>query len=69
MNERLLKAETVRAGMNFSELAEKAGISKSGFYARLKKGSFTQHEICAIQQVLGLSRELMVQIFFGDKVS
>lgn len=69
MNVRLLKAEVVKAGMTFCELAERIGINKSGFYSRLRNHSFKQSEICAIKNVLGMSDELTVAIFFEEEVS
>jgi hypothetical protein len=69
MNERILKAETVRAGLNYSTLATTIGLSKSGFYAKIRNGGFTQNEICAIRQTLGLSDKLTIDIFFTRDVS
>lgn len=69
MNSRLLKAEVIRAGMTFCELADKIGVSKSGFYSRMRNQNFKQSEICAIKDALGMSDDLVVAIFFAEQVS
>ena len=53
-----IKAEIVRRGMTYKEVAEKAGISQRSFYRRCKNNSFTVDELAKILDVLGLKLTL-----------
>lgn len=64
MNTRLLKIEVLKAGITFSKLAEIIGISKSGFYNRVKNQSFKQSEIIAIKNALNMNDVTTAAIFF-----
>ena len=53
-----IKAEIVRRGMTYKEVAEKAGIPARSFYRRCKNNSFTMEEVGRILDVLGLKLTL-----------
>lgn len=49
---------------------EKISISKSAFYRKLKgESEFTRIEIIGISEVLGMSDDQIINIFFRNKVS
>lgn len=70
MQPNLLKAEMVRQGLNGQRLSAAIGISESAFYRKLNGVSeFTQGEIKAIADTLGLGKDTVFQIFFEAEVS
>ena len=70
MNSNLLKAEMVKHRINGQQLSAEIGISESAFYRKLGgKSEFTQGEIFAISNVLGMDRETIFSVFFADEVS
>lgn len=70
MNMNELKAEIARNGLTIPELAKEMGISKKRLYARINlERCFKQSEICAIAEILNLSNEAIIKIFFAEKVS
>lgn len=70
MNIKKLKIELVRCGLSVPGLALKMGVSKKLIYSRINgETSFTQKEISAIARILGLDRNRIIDIFFGDEVS
>ena len=70
MNISELRAELGRHDMSIPALAEKMGISKKQLYERFHgKVSFTQKDILSIKQILDLSNEKIILIFFTPQVS
>lgn len=54
------------SGMTVTSVAEKAGILRETLYNRMKSGDFKGSEICALSQVLNLSRNKRDEIFFAS---
>lgn len=70
MNERELRAIIVREGKRIPDVAKAIGINKATLYKKLRgKNDFTQSEIVKISNLLKLSPEQILFIFFGQKVS
>ena len=68
-NKRLLKAKVVANGMTLGELSESIGISASTMTRKLKEGSFSRAEINEITDVLHLTAEDIVTIFFAPELT
>lgn len=69
MNYDLLKEVIQDSGMKISAIAEKTGISRQALYMKLSgERSFSQGEIMALKNVLHLSDERFMEIFFNDCV-
>lgn len=62
-----LKRRIEESGFSITYVAEKIGILRETFYNRMKTGDFKLSEICALANVLGLSREERDNIFFGTE--
>ena len=70
MNANELKAELIRHGYTIPTYAEALGISKKTAYAKIAgKTDFTQPEIAATKEILELSDQKLLDIFFADEVS
>lgn len=65
-----LKAEIVRNGMTLEKFADKVGLARTTLWRRLSNpNELTLIEIRAMAEVLQLSKEKIVDIFFTEKVS
>lgn len=65
-----LRAEMARQQISIPKLANLIGINKKQLYARFsEKVAFKQNEIQKIKNVLNLSDEKMITIFFSQNVS
>lgn len=70
MNLNALKGEIVKKGMTIKACAEKIGMADFSLERRLKgEIEFKQNEILRISEVLKLTDEEIIEIFFDDKVS
>ena len=70
MNVNDLKAEIARNNLTVPKLAEMMGLDKKTLYSRISgETAFKQPEIAAISQILNLSEESIIRIFFADCVS
>ena len=70
MNINDLKAEIARNSLTVPKLAEMIGLDKKTLYSRLSgETAFKQPEIAAISQILNLSEESIIRIFFAECVS
>ncbi|MBR3591627.1 MAG: DUF739 family protein [Clostridia bacterium] len=70
MNISELNAELARKNISIPELAKLMGVSKKLIYSRFKgETSFKHDEICKIVNILSLSQEKMMLIFFSKQVS
>lgn len=75
MNSRALKSKLVLKDIKVDDLLERleehgVKMSRSTFYRNLKgEGEFDRDEIKAISDLLGLSDEEMLDIFFKEFVS
>ncbi|BDR66688.1 hypothetical protein N072000002_09160 [Clostridium tetani] len=70
MNTTLLKSQIILSNKRIPEIANELGISKSAFYRKLRGDSeFTRQEISKIINLLNLSVETAMAIFFNEKVS
>ena len=75
MNSRALKSRLILAGIKVDDLLAKMqekgiNMSRSTFYRNLRgEGEFDRGEIQIISDLLSLSDEEMVEIFFKDFVS
>ena len=67
MNDRELAAELARKGISQPAAANMIGIGKNAFYRKMKgQSQFKQAEIKRLKQVLSLSDERVIEIFFAD---
>lgn len=53
-------------GMSVTYVAENAGILRETLYNRMKTGDFKVSEICALSEVLNLSKDERDEIFFAS---
>ena len=68
-NAELLEQEISNSGMKISAIADKLGISREGFYKKLRNETeFKASEIVLMQNILNLSNEIRDAIFFAKKV-
>ena len=65
-----LKAEIARRDLTIPKLAKLIGMDKKTLYSRINgETTFKQTEIAKISQVLELSEDMIMSIFFADVVS
>lgn len=70
MNKLELKAELVRQGKTYDNVAETIGISLVSFNRKINdKTEFSLSELTAIKKCLNLSDKRFKEIFFDEKVS
>ena len=70
MNVDELRVELARRNISIPELADKIGIGKKSLYQRFKKETqFKQNEILKIKEILHLSNERVMEIFFSPNIS
>lgn len=70
MNLNDLNAEIARCNLSIPKLATLIGLDKKTLYSRMKgETAFKQPEIVKISQVLNLTQEKILSIFFADSVS
>jgi transcriptional regulator with XRE-family HTH domain len=70
MHPELLKAELALKKVKVNDLAKRLSISLAATSRKLNgRSHFTQREIAVLYDLLELSPEKAVQIFFGKKVS
>jgi transcriptional regulator with XRE-family HTH domain len=63
-----LKAEIVRNGMTIEEFADKVGIERTTLWRRFNNsGNFTLTEITKIADVLNLTKQRIIEIFFSEE--
>ncbi len=65
-NEKELKIASIRKSVNYEQLAEVLKISKSAFYAKIKKGEFKLSEIYIMSSILKLEMKDIEHIFFAN---
>lgn len=66
MNTQMLKGKIVESGITQEAVADAIGMNRSTFYRKMKRkgNTFTVEEMNKIVQVIPLSREEAVLIFF-----
>lgn len=65
MNEKELKAQMILKSKNADEITKALGISKSAFYRKLNgQSEFDRKEICGLIEILQISNEEAIKIFF-----
>lgn len=70
MNEMELRAELARQGYTIPSFSQAIGISKKAGYEKVKGiTNFTQPELAKAKQVLSLTDQRFLSIFFDDIVS
>lgn len=70
MNKKELAAELARNNLTIPKAANAIGIGKKAFYDKLEgRSEFKQTEIWKLKQLLSLSDERMLEIFFAEEVS
>ena len=66
MNGNLLKSIITLQGKTIKEVAKNLNISKSAFYRKMHaKTEFTRVEISKLIEILDLSKEKAIEIFFA----
>lgn len=69
-NQRLLKAKMVERGVTATALSNSIGICEATFYRKINRdGDFSRFEIQKISEVLLLSLEEKVNIFFAKQLT
>lgn len=63
MDERLLRAEIIKQGMTYAQVARAIGVSDSTFWRRMRKGNFGLDEVNAMIRVLNIQNP--GRIFFA----
>lgn len=66
MNKVELEVAILRSGIRIPELAEKICMNKTTFYRKVSTGKFERSEIMRIRDVLSLSDEDLLRIFFDS---
>ena len=70
VNTRLLRGKIEEKGTNISEIAAKIGVDKATLYRRIANSeTFTIGEVGKITEILGLTREESISIFFSQTVA
>ncbi len=66
MNTQMLKGKIVESGITQEAVADAIGMNRCTFYRKMKRkgNTFTVEEMNKIVQVIPLSKEEAVQIFF-----
>jgi transcriptional regulator with XRE-family HTH domain len=65
-----LKAEIARNELTIPKLADLLGMDKKTLYSRMSgETAFKQTEIARISQVLHLTEDAIIRIFFAESVS
>lgn len=68
-NDRLFRSKVVLCGLTLGELAKSMGINESTLHGKLKRqGSFSRDEIGKIRQILDLTDEDIMDIFFASEL-
>lgn len=65
-NIKALRKRIDNSGLSYTFVARKAGILRETLYNRMKTGDFKLSEICALSDVLSLTRDERDSIFFAD---
>lgn len=65
INTQLLKGKIVENGTNVANIAEKLGIDKATLYRHINTGGFSLREVVGIKNLLNLTEEEAIRIFFG----
>lgn len=67
INESKLKECIVNAGMKINDVAKAMGLSRTGFYLKIKgKRPLTCDEVNKIVYILGMNKETALNIFFAE---
>lgn len=61
-----LKKKIADSGMSVTHIAKKTGILRETLYSRFKTGDFKLSEICALSDILFLTKEERNNIFFDE---
>ena len=70
MNTNLLKAQIVLKGHTLTQVSSYLDVSKSSLYRKMYgENEFTRKEMMKLKHLLGLSNEIMMEIFFTEQVS
>ncbi len=69
VNVNKLRGKIVENGLNVEKVATRLGMNRSTLYRKMKDGDFTIGEARAICEILNLSIEDAVAIFFADYVA
>lgn len=68
-NSQLLNEVITDSGLKITYIANKLGITREGFYKKLKNETeFKASEIVVMQKILNLSNSKRDKIFFAEKV-
>ncbi len=67
MNQKELEVAILRSGKSKDDVIKESGISKKSFYAKLKgKVEFKRSDMMSLKDVLGLTDDDIIRIFFAD---
>ncbi len=70
MNTNLLKSQIILKGHTLSQVSHYLNVSKSSLYRKMYgENEFTRKEMLKIKVLLDLSNDVMMEIFFNEKVS
>ena len=69
INRGLLKAKLVSVGKTMDGLAADIGLERTTFYRRLRNATLTVGDVHKIIEVLHLTAQETIEIFFAPKVA
>ena len=67
-DERLFRSKVIYNGITLGELASELEINQSTLTKKLKDGSFNRREISKTAEVLHLSDDDVINIFFAEEL-
>ena len=70
MNTNLLKSQIILKGHTLAQVARYLDVSKSSLYRKMYgENEFTRREMLKLKHLLDLSNDIVLEIFFNEKVS
>lgn len=66
INAQLLKGKIVEKGTNVATIAKKLGVDKATLYRHMNTGGFSLGEVVGIKELLDLTEDEAIRIFFGS---
>lgn len=69
-NERMFRSRAVLEGLTLAQVADLLGIHETTLHGKLKRnGAFTRDEINKLSEILGLTDEDVISIFFAHELT
>lgn len=68
VNAQMLMGKIKERGTNVEEVAKALGVDKTTLYRHIKSGNFSLPEVFQLKEILSLSEQEAIRIFFGFDV-